>query len=207
MVRTALDLFREQGYDRTTMRGIASAAGLSPGNAYYYFRSKQDLVQHFYAEIQAEHRRATAEVLTASDDLAQRLTGTITAALDIMAPYHAFAGSFVRVAIDPGSPLSPFSEESAPTRQHSVALFREVLDGARFSLDPRLREELPELLWLAYLGVILFWIFDRSPGQARTRAMVEGAVAVLVRLLRMSRLPVLRKSVAEVLELIHSVRM
>src|SRR2546423_434557 len=54
---TALRLFRTQGYDKTTMRAIASEAGLSPGNAYYYFPSKQHLVQDFYAEIQLAHRR------------------------------------------------------------------------------------------------------------------------------------------------------
>ena len=40
---TALRLFRERGYEATTMRAIAKEAGVSVGNAYYYFGSKRDL--------------------------------------------------------------------------------------------------------------------------------------------------------------------
>ena len=35
ILETALELFREQGYERTTMRGIAERGGLALGNAYY----------------------------------------------------------------------------------------------------------------------------------------------------------------------------
>ena len=112
---TALGLFREQGYDRTTMRAIATAAGISTGNAYYYFPSKQHLVQHFYVELQDEHRRASQPVLAGTTSLTRRLSGVMHAGIDAMSPYHAFASSFIKVAIQPGSPLSPFSPESAPT--------------------------------------------------------------------------------------------
>jgi AcrR family transcriptional regulator len=32
----ALDLFRRHGFESTTMRGIAAAAGVSLGSAYYF---------------------------------------------------------------------------------------------------------------------------------------------------------------------------
>jgi AcrR family transcriptional regulator len=140
VVDTALRLFREQGYDRTTMRAVATEAGLSPGNAYYYFPSKQHLVQHFYAEIQAEHRRRSAAVLAGSTSLHRRLAGVLHAGFDAMTPYHGFAGSFIKVAIEPGAPVSPFSTESADSRELSVALFRDVVDGATTGMDDRLRE-------------------------------------------------------------------
>jgi AcrR family transcriptional regulator len=206
IVDTALDLFREHGYDRTTMRGIADAAGLSPGNAYYYFPSKQHLVQGFYAQIQDEHRRRAADALTRRRNLTGRLTGALHAGLDVMAPYHRFAGSFIKVAIEPGSPLSPFSPESAPSRETGIALFREVVEGCTDAMDPRLREDLPELLWLAYLGVTVFWVHDRSAGQARTRTLVDGAAPLLGRLVRMSRLPGVRSVVGDALRLLHRVR-
>src|SRR5438093_12676940 len=45
ILETALDLFRERGYEETTMRVIAERAGVALGNAYYYFRSKEHLIQ------------------------------------------------------------------------------------------------------------------------------------------------------------------
>jgi AcrR family transcriptional regulator len=206
IVETALRLFRERGYDRTTMRAIATEAGLSPGNAYYYFPSKQHLVQHFYAEIQAEHRDRCGPVLAGTTSLARRLAGALHAGIDVMTPYHDFAATFIKVAIDPGSPLSPFSAESAPSRAQSVSLFGDVLRGSSTTLDDRLRDELPELLWLAYLGLVLFWVYDSSPGQVRTRQLIDAAVPLLVRLLRLSRVPVLRGPMDQLLALLASVR-
>jgi AcrR family transcriptional regulator len=49
IVETALALFRERGFEAATMREIASRAGVSTGNAYYYFGSKEELIQEFYA--------------------------------------------------------------------------------------------------------------------------------------------------------------
>jgi AcrR family transcriptional regulator len=63
ILTTALRMFREQGYEKTTMRAVAAAAGVSVGNAYYYFASKEHLVQAFYDRTQAEHRAAAAKAL------------------------------------------------------------------------------------------------------------------------------------------------
>jgi hypothetical protein len=110
------------------------------------------------------------------------------------------------VAIDPRSPLSPFSPESEPSRTQSVTLFADVLRGSTTGVDDGVRQELPELLWLAYLGLTLFWVYDRSPGQVRTRDLIDTAVPLLVRLLRLTRLPMLRRPTGELLGLIRSVR-
>jgi transposase-like protein len=37
IAEAALRLFREQGYEATTMRAIAKEAGVATGNAYYYW--------------------------------------------------------------------------------------------------------------------------------------------------------------------------
>ena len=65
IVDTALRLFEERGYAGTTMRAIATEAGLSPSNAYYWFDSKDQLVQEFYLRIQVAHRERSAEALAA----------------------------------------------------------------------------------------------------------------------------------------------
>ena len=109
-------LFREGGYDRTTMRAIADEAGVSLGNAYYYFSSKEHLVQAYYARVQEEHAAAAAPVLDDDPTFAGRLRGVLTAWVDVAEPYHEFAGKFFKNAAEPTSPLSPFSDESAAAR-------------------------------------------------------------------------------------------
>src|SRR5262249_57750178 len=63
IIETALGLFREVGYEATTMRAIARRAGGSTGNAYYYFGSKEELIQEFYARNSAENAAAAQAVL------------------------------------------------------------------------------------------------------------------------------------------------
>jgi AcrR family transcriptional regulator len=206
IVDSALRLFRDKGYGKTTMRAIATEAGVSLGNAYYYFGSKEHLIQAFYDQMQEQHAEAAAVVLAREKAFAPRLEGVLLAWLDVAEPSHEFAGQFFKNAADPGSPLSPFSPESAPARDASIALFATLVEGADLKLAPALREELPQLLWLMQMGVVLFWVYDASPGQARSRMLVSKIVPVVDRLTRMSRLPVVRGVVDDVVGLVGALR-
>lgn len=44
ILAVALELFRKEGYEKTSMATVAAAAGLSEGTLYNYFRDKTDLV-------------------------------------------------------------------------------------------------------------------------------------------------------------------
>jgi AcrR family transcriptional regulator len=204
IVDTALRLFREQGYEATTMRGIAAAAGVSVGNAYYYFPSKQHLVQAYYAQSQELHAEAAQPVLDGDTAFEARLRGVLRARVDTMQSEKAFAVAFFRYAADPESPLSPFSEESGPAREMSVSLYRAAVEGASdLKVPPTLRAELPSLLWLYQMGVVLFWVHDRSPGAQRTYALVDRTVPIVVRLLALSRYRLLRGVVDDLLGLVR----
>jgi AcrR family transcriptional regulator len=202
----AMALFRREGYDKTTMRAVAAKAGVSTGNAYYYFSSKEHLVQAFYDSLQVEHAAAAAQGLASESGFAARMTVALESWLEVAAPHHEFAGQFFRNAADPRSPLSPFSQESAPARDASIALFEEVLAGSDLKLAPQLRGELPGLLWLLQMGLVLFWVYDDSPGQARSHALVASAVPTLDKTVRMTRLPVIRGLVDDLIKVLAQVR-
>ena len=206
IVDAAMRLFRGSGYDRTTMRAIAAEAGVSVGNAYYYFGSKEHLVQAFYDQLQAEHAEAAARVLSRETSFAGRLEGVLLAWLDVAAPHHEFAGQFFKNAAEPTSPLSPFSAESAPAREASIGLFDALLDGSDVKVNAALRQELPELLWLLQMGLVLFWVHDQSPDQDRSRTVVRRVVPIVDRLVRLSRMPVVRGIVDDVVGLMRELR-
>ncbi len=81
-----------------------------------------------------------------------------------------------------------------------------MVEGSDLKLAPALRRELPDLLWLMQMGVVLFWVHDDTAGQARSRALVEKVVPMVDRVARMSRLPVVRGLVDDLLELMVALR-
>ena len=206
IVTAALRLFRENGYDATTIRAIAAEAGVSTGNAYYYFASKEELLREFYARSLAEHALAARSVLDTETEFAARLRGTLRALVDVLAPYHQFAAKFFKHAAEPTNPLSPFSPESSPVREASTALYREVVDGSTVRVGRPLRAQLPELLWLYSLGVILFWVHDSSPGCAKTYTLIDRTVPLADRLISLSRLRLLSSALTDVISIIDDLR-
>ncbi|MGC4995656.1 MULTISPECIES: TetR/AcrR family transcriptional regulator [unclassified Streptomyces] len=201
ILETAMRLFQENGYDKTTMRSIAKEAGVSVGNAYYYFAGKEHLIQGFYDRIAAEHQVAVRSVLEKETDLEARLAGVLTAWLDIAEPYHEFAVQFFKNAADPDSPLSPFSPESEHAREQAISVHREVLAGSKSKVSPELRGALPELMWLSQMGLVLYWVFDRTENRERSYRLARRGARLTARGVALSRFRVLRPLVLEVHEL------
>lgn len=66
---TALELFNEAGSGAVTTNHIAARAGISPGNLYYWFTDKDEIVREVYARFAADHE----DVWTAMEDGPQDL--------------------------------------------------------------------------------------------------------------------------------------
>jgi len=191
IVDSALQLFREQGFDETTMRDIADAAGVATGAAYYYFRSKEELVMAFYLRTAEEARTLMPELIARSTDLRKRLRAVIDLKLSQFAEHRRLLIALVRIGIDPKHPLSPFGKETEGLREESVDAFGDALERSSVKIPKELRRDLPRLLWLYEMGIILFWIFDESPGQKKTQKLLDGTLDLIVSLIRLSSLPLI----------------
>lgn len=203
----ALRSFRERGYDATTIRLIAQEAGVSVGTTNYHFASKNHLVQELYLDVQEHHRAAAEPRLAASTDLVDRIGIVYATGLDQLTPFHASAPEFLSAAMSPRSPINPLSEESAPALEIVEGLFRDAVDGASGSqLPEEFRAMLPHALVLGHLLLALFWVYDRSPGQERTRALLSRGLKLLRLALPLTRVPGLRGVLRELLQLVSEVK-
>lgn len=45
LIAAAIDQYHHKGVDRSSLAAVANAAGVPPGNSYYYFRSKDELTR------------------------------------------------------------------------------------------------------------------------------------------------------------------
>jgi hypothetical protein len=62
---------------------------------------------------------------------------------------------------------------------------------------------LPKILWMYQMGLILFWIYDRSEGQARTAKLLDASVRMVGVLIRLGSLPLMKPARKTVLELVE----
>jgi len=206
ILATALEMFRERGYDETTMRAIARKAGVSLGNAYYYFSSKEYLIQAFYQRMHEDHLAVAVPALEHDKTLKARLLTVMRSKIDTMNPYHQFAGVLFKTAAHPESPLNPFSDESDPVREASIQLFDKVLDDTKGRIPKDLRAELPYLLWVYSMGIVLFWIHDRSPKHRRTYRLIAHTVDLLDKLIHLASNPFMRPLRKQALRLVDELR-
>lgn len=206
ILNSALDLLGEHGYEKTTMRAIARRAGVSLGNAYHYFGSKEHLVQAFYHQTHEAHLAAVRPALKNESSFRDRLMTVMKLKISTIEPYHEFAGVLFKTAADPHSPLNPFADDSAPVRRDSIKLFEDLVVDTRARIPPDLRAELPYLLWLYHMGVILFWIHDSSPKRARTYRLIDQTVDLLDKLISLASNPLMRPVRKRALKMVAELR-
>ena len=204
ILAAAMDLFRRQGFEETTMREIATGAGVATGAAYYYFDSKDAIVLAFYDQAQLEMEPQLEAALAGAKDLKGRVGALLEVKFQYFEPNRRLLGTLAAHA-DPEHRLSPFSDQTREMRERDMKFFERALEGSRIKVSGELGQHLPRILWIYQMGVILFWIYDRSPAQQRTRLLVEKSLGIVVRLIKLSELPLLRPVRRMVADLVETV--
>ncbi|HWH26993.1 MAG TPA: TetR family transcriptional regulator [Pseudolysinimonas sp.] len=202
----AVASFRDRGYEDTTIRLLAGQLGISTGNAYHHFPTKNHLVQELYLRVQEEHREAVVEPLRMTDDLIERLSVVYHRGLDTLEPFHKFAPGFLSAAMSPRSPINPLGPDSQPARDAAVAIFTDAVRGSRKGFAPDFDDQLPELLLLAYLLLALFWVYDTSPNQQRSHRLIDRGLALLKLSMPLVKLPLVRAPLRQFFDMVSEVR-
>jgi AcrR family transcriptional regulator len=190
LLDTALVLFRERGFDETTMRDIAAGAGLSLGSTYYYFNGKEALVGDYYHFIQHEHLKRAREAFATSRSLRDRLRAALHTKIDILQGDQRLLRALFRFGGDPNHSLSWFGPATRDQRELSTQVFAEAIADEKLPDD--VREVAPTLLWTLHMGVLLYFLYDSSPKFQKTRKLIDSAVDFVVDAKRIATLPLLR---------------
>lgn len=199
----ALELFRQEGFDSATMREIARKAGVATGAAYYYYPSKDSIVTDFYQRSCAEMQPKIEAAVRSAKGLEARLHELIRVKLEHFAPNRGVLRALLKNGADPSHPLSPFSAQTKAIREIDIAWFQGILVDCGVRIPRDLEPHLPGVLWFFQMGVIFFWVIDRSKNQARTARLLELSCRSAVNLIRLSSLPFMRPLRKTALQLIE----
>jgi AcrR family transcriptional regulator len=190
---TALDLFREHGFDSVTMRDVAKKAKTALGAAYYYFPSKESLVVAYYQTVQDEHARRVGEALAASAKpmtLRQRLGVAMHSKIDIILYDRKLLGAPFRYTGIPDHPLSFLGRGTAHIRQQSIQLFKDLVEPEDLPKD--IKETMPIALWALHMGLMLYFLYDDSPDVKKTRRLIDNSLDLTETFLGLAKFPLLK---------------
>jgi AcrR family transcriptional regulator len=198
--RTALELFRDQGFDATTMQEIALRSGVAKGATYYYFPGKEAIIQAYYETIQAEQEQICSQAFAGSASLKARLSIAMHSKFDLAKEDRKLLGVVFRYTGEPGHPLSCLGDGTAEIRRRATQVFRDAIAKEKMPKDLQLL--LPVALWALQMGLLVMFLYDLSVEQRRTRRLATGAIDLTLKLLGMAKLPVLKPVRTRILALL-----
>ena len=188
ILRAALGLFAEKGYEATTMRDVAREAGASLGLAYRYFASKEEFALALYLRL-AEESEAWAGEGLSRGTVAERFEAAMLAKLDQVSSHRGPLAALLARALDPDSRLSALGEGTAAVREKMGGVFLEVVRGASDTPGEKQARQLGNVLYALHLAVLLYWFHDKTPDARATRELVGSARETLRYLRPALRLP------------------
>jgi AcrR family transcriptional regulator len=189
ILSSALTLFREKGFDKTSMRDIAEAADVAVGASYYYYSTKEELVLAYYEDACSRDAEFAEQLAGKVTGFKERFSLFLQYKISQLSENRGFMNILARSAANPEDPLSPFGPQTKHIRDDAMHLLSTLVAGSDLKTSERFKPYLPGLLWLHMMGTIFFWIHDRSNGQRVTTKVIEYSVGLVSQLLWLSSLP------------------
>ena len=181
IIRTAVDLMTEQGYDETTMKQIARAAGIGDATIYKYFPNKEKLMLGYYQLCINITLEQTLETTGFEEfGLQERLQRLVDALLELLLADREF------VAITRGvvgkSPLLMLRDNMPGQRElkEQVVAFIEAAEKAGEIAACDFKNLLAGLFADYLFAVIAYWLNDESEEFSDTTQLVDLTLAILV---------------------------
>jgi AcrR family transcriptional regulator len=166
----ALGLFGSKGYEETTMRDIATAAGYSPGLTYRYFSSKEELVLMLYQHLTEELDAYACSLPPGA--LAERFHATVVRHLELMASHREALSALFGTALNPRSKAGVFGESTADIRRRARGTYLALIKSAKDAPRASQCEDLATILYGVHLATVLFWLIDQSAEARRTQQLL-----------------------------------
>jgi AcrR family transcriptional regulator len=189
LYETAITLIGERGYEAATLRDVASRAGVSPGLLYRYFPSKRSVVLALYDELSEQFAGQAKEIPQGL--WRDRFLSALALSLRVLSPYRVTLRALAPVMVGDAEE-GVFARSTSFSRVRVQAVFENAVLGSTDAPRRPLAEAIGRLLYLLHLGVILWWLLDRSPKQRATDALVEWFRRILPSAALTLRLPPVR---------------
>lgn len=129
LLREAAGLFRDKGYERTTVRDLAAAVGIQSGSLFHHFRTKEEILKAVMVETIRLNTALMQAAVEAADSYSDKLRALIRAELESI---NGQTGEAMAVLVFEWRSLSEHSQaEVLELRDIYEAIWLDVLEGLR----------------------------------------------------------------------------
>ena len=87
----------------------------------------------------------------------------------------------------PHSQLGPISHRAIELRHRYLRFVEELIEEAIPRKENPLGFLASEVFWIYYLGVLLYWLYDTSPGKQHTLAFLDRSLNIGVLMLKQDK--------------------
>lgn len=176
----AAEIFNSKGFEDSTTRDIALAAGLAAGTIFNYFPSKETLAMTMVSEALVQGREDYLRRCTGGEDLAEELFLFVASGLRRLRPLRPFLGPVLERSLSP-FPRKNVCQEGETARQEHLAAVQAILARHGFAEAPDYVAM--TMYWSLYLGILAFWSNDTSPNQEASQALIDYSIRMFVQLI------------------------
>jgi AcrR family transcriptional regulator len=177
---TALALFNERGTANVTTNHIAEAMGISPGNLYYHYGNKAEIVRGLFARILTAWE-ANYALPQGKPATLKTMDAMAAGNFEIQWAYRFFFRDLTMLLAADPELAATYQQNRETGMANTLALLRHFISaGLMQPADKRTLEDLTQFLWL----VGDFWlVFRDAGGKAPTRADMDQGVRLFRRVL------------------------
>lgn len=166
ILKAAKALFRGKGFGSTTTRDIAKEVGIATGTMFNYFPSKEAIVVELvHASSETGVRQLQQD--DATNSLAESLFQVVANQLRQWKAFRTYFGPVIEVAFAPPEQPADYAESlRTDVAEQLLNALASHGENDPSSLDM-------QVLWSLYVGVLTFWIADKSRKQESTLALLD----------------------------------
>jgi AcrR family transcriptional regulator len=177
ILEAATRLFVNAGWENTTTREIATAAGIATGTLFNYFPCKEAIAAALMSDaLEKAEQEFSARPLDEAS-LEEDLFTLIWTGLKGLRPHRSFLAVAAETIFSPLARSSPDRTGDAIRVRHLEMVERII--GAHDGNGP-LRAVTMQLYWTLYLGVFAYWAADESPNQEDTLALLDQSLKLFI---------------------------
>ncbi len=182
IVHAALELFNQHGERSITTNHIADHIAISPGNLYYHFRNKQEIVREIFALFSNELLERFTPTSTSNESLSL-LKRHLDSVFTLMWKYRFFYANLPEILARDPQLHEDYLAVQAKSQDNLVAIMREFVEVGLLELN---EEELTAMVHTLHL-IACSWLAYRSAmtlNAAITERMVRDGMLQMIAIVK-----------------------